>query len=60
MGCRWVFIVKYKFDGFVERYKGRLVEKDYKVYGLIFFLRLGLITKINAIRVLLPLATNMD
>ena len=27
--CRWVFIVKHKVDGYLERYKARLVAKIY-------------------------------
>ena len=29
VGCKWVFTIKYKVDGFVERYKARLVSKGY-------------------------------
>ena len=29
MGCKWVFIVKYKADASLERYKARLVAKGY-------------------------------
>lgn len=33
--CRWVFIIKYKADGTLERYKVRLVAKDYtQTYGV--------------------------
>ena len=27
--CKWVFIVKHKVDGSLERYKARLVAKSY-------------------------------
>ena len=29
VGCRWIFAVKYKADGEIERYKVRLVAKGY-------------------------------
>ena len=29
IGCKWVFTVKYKADGSLERYKARLVAKSY-------------------------------
>ena len=29
VGCRWVFTIKYNFDGAIERYKVRLVAKGY-------------------------------
>uniref|UniRef100_A0A803QBK1 Reverse transcriptase Ty1/copia-type domain-containing protein n=1 Tax=Cannabis sativa TaxID=3483 RepID=A0A803QBK1_CANSA len=29
VGCRWIFTVKYKADGSIERYKARLVAKGY-------------------------------
>ena len=29
VGCRWVFIVKHKADGTIERYKAQLVAKEY-------------------------------
>lgn len=34
VGCRWVFNVKYKPDGSLERYKVWLVAKGYtQIYG---------------------------
>ena len=29
IGCKWVFKIKYKIDGMVDRYKARLVAKEY-------------------------------
>ena len=35
VGCKWVFTVKFKGDGSLERYKVRLVAKGYtQTYGL--------------------------
>ena len=35
IGCKWVYKQKVGVDGFVERYKARLVAKDYsQLYGL--------------------------
>jgi len=29
VGCRWVYTVKYKTDGTIEKFKARLVAKGY-------------------------------
>lgn len=35
VGCKWVFTVKCKVDGSIERYKARLVAKGFtQTYGI--------------------------
>ena len=59
--CRWIYIVKYKADGSIERYKARLVEKGYtQTYGIDYTEKFAPIAKINAVRVLLSLVVNLN
>ena len=59
--CKWIFIVKYKSDGSLERYKARLVAKEYtQTYSVDYHETFALVTKMNTIIILLSLATIKD
>jgi hypothetical protein len=59
--CKCVFTVKYKADGIVERYKARLEAKGYtQTYGIDYQEMFLQVAKLNTIRILLSLATNLD
>ena len=50
VGYRWVFIVKHKADGFVERYKACLVAQDFtQTYGVDYVETFFLVARLNSI-----------
>ena len=61
VGCRWVFTVKYRSDGTLERYTARLVAKGYtQTYGIEYKENFPPVAKMNTIRVLISLVVNLD
>lgn len=61
VGYRWVFTVKHRVDGFIERYKTRLVAKCYtQTYGINYSKMFSPISKIDIIRVLVSIVVNRD
>ena len=59
--CKWVFVVKSKAYGTIERYKVRLVLKGFiQTHGIDYPETFALVAKINSIRVLLSLIVNAN
>jgi hypothetical protein len=61
LGCHWVFDIKYKADGSVERFKARLVvQGNTQQYGVDYQDIFSPVARYESLRLLLAISTVMD
>ena len=61
IGCKWVYKLKHKPNGSIDRYKARLVAKGYhQTLGLDYFETFSLVVKTATIRIILTIAINFQ
>lgn len=61
IGCKWVYNIKYKANGDIERHMARLVAKGFnQVEGIDFFDIYSTVAKLTTIRLLLAIASSQN
>jgi len=61
VGCQWVYTLKYYPDSSVDRYKARLITKEYtQTYSVDYFETFSPVARLNFIQILFSFAANME
>jgi len=61
VGSKWVFCVKCKADGSVNKYKARLVARGFtQIYGVDYFDTYSPVAKLSSIQLILAIAARYD
>ena len=61
VSCKWVFTVKHKKNGSIERLKAKLATRGFiQSYGVDYQQTFSLVAKLNTIQMLLSLVANLD
>ena len=61
IGCKWVFMIKYKSDRTIKRHKARLVAKDFtQTFEVDYTETFAPVLKLNSVRILISIAVNLD
>jgi len=61
IGCKWVYKLKHKLDGSIDRYKARLVAKEYhQTLSLDYFENFSPVVKATTIRIILSIALSFN